>query len=137
MKTLIASLAAIAAVAAAVPASAQVWTPVRDREAKLTQRIDQGVRSGELTRREAVNLRMDLRNIERLEDRYRVSGGRLDMRERADLEARFDRLSSRVFANKHIAPEHNNHHNKRHKHKNKGRGHKAAPFSYTRSRLST
>jgi len=104
MKTLIASLAAIAAVAAAVPASAQVWTPVRDREAKLTQRIDQGVRSGELTRREAVNLRMDLRNIERLEDRYRVSGGRLDMRERADLEARFDRLSSRVFAKKHNAP---------------------------------
>jgi hypothetical protein len=101
MKTLIASLAAVAAIAAAMPASAAPWTPVRERESNLTQRIDQGVRSGELTRMEAQGLRSDLRGLERLEDRYQRSGGRLDVRERADLNLRFDRLSARVFAHKH------------------------------------
>ena len=73
-----------------VVASAAPYTPMNQRVANLQVRIDQGVRTGALTRGEASRLRTDLRGLVGLEHRYRASGGRLDMRERADLDRRFD-----------------------------------------------
>lgn len=103
MKRLVMSLLAASTVAAALPAAAQAapWTPINQRQASLEQRIDQGVRSGQLTRQEAYRLRGEMRDLNRLEARYRRSGGHLDGRERADLNRRFDRLSAQVFDQKH------------------------------------
>jgi hypothetical protein len=103
MKRLVLSLAAASAVLAGLPAaaSAQAWQPINQREANLERRIDQGVRSGELNRAEAARVRTQLRDLERLEAHYRRTGGRLDRRERADLDRQFDRLSQVVYAQKH------------------------------------
>ena len=59
------------------------------------------VGGGALTRPEAFRLKSQLRGLVNLENRYRVSGGRLDLRERADLDRRFDNLSHRVMVQKH------------------------------------
>lgn len=103
MKRLLLTLAAGSALVAVAPgvASAQAWMSINQRQANLDQRIEQGVRSGELTRAEAITLRGEFRTLEQLEAQYRVSGGGLDARERADLDQRFDRLSERVYAQKH------------------------------------
>jgi len=102
MKRTLLSLAAVAALAG-VPAiaSAAPWQSINEREANLNQRIEQGIRSGSLTRPEAMRLRSDLRQLERMEARYRHSRPGLTMSERRDLDRRFDVLSSRVFAQKH------------------------------------
>lgn len=90
-----------AALLAVVPAAAQAqWVPINQRQDNLAARIDQGIRSGALNRAEAQRLRAQYRDIARLEARYRASGG-LSPRERADLDRRFDRLSRRVYAQKH------------------------------------
>ena len=79
----------------ATAASAQPrWMNVNERQAQLDQRIDRGLRNGDLTRREAANLRMEFRQIARLENRYRSNG--LSGWERADLDRRFDSLSAKV-----------------------------------------
>jgi hypothetical protein len=103
MKRIVMSLLCASAVLAIAPAAAQAapWMSINQRQANLEQRIDQGVRSGELTRREAVRLRSEFGSLNRLEARYRRSGGRLDMRERADLDRRFERLSAQVRSQKH------------------------------------
>ncbi|CAN5496880.1 hypothetical protein BH10PSE4_BH10PSE4_34940 [soil metagenome] len=101
MKRTLLALAALAAVSAApLAAQAAPWQSVNQRQTNLEQRINQGVRSGELNRREADRLRGEFRSISRLEASYRRSNG-LSMRERADLDARFDRLSRQVMSQKH------------------------------------
>jgi hypothetical protein len=97
-------LAATAIAGAAVPAFAQGyrsgdWQPLSMRQARIEQRIDQGVRSGELTRREARGLRSEFGGLLRLEARYRSHG--LSYRERTDLQRRYDMLASRVRFEKH------------------------------------
>lgn len=98
LKTLIATLG-VAAVALPGIASAAPWQSINQRQARLDQRIDQGIRSGALTRNEAVRLRGEFRQIAQLERRYR--GGGLSTWERRDLDRRFDTLSARVRVNKH------------------------------------
>jgi Ni/Co efflux regulator RcnB len=101
MKRTLLALAALATVAAApLAAQAAPWQSVNQRQANLEQRIDQGVRNGSLTRPEAKRLRNEFRSITRLEASYRRSNG-LSMRERADLDARFDRLSRQVQVERH------------------------------------
>lgn len=89
----------LAAVAAPGVASAQAWRPINARQAQLDARIDQGIRSGSLNRREAVRLRADFRQLNQLENRYRAGG--LSNWERRDLNRRFDVLSARVRYEKH------------------------------------
>jgi Spy/CpxP family protein refolding chaperone len=97
----LAALAALATVAAApLTAQAQSWQSINQRQANLDRRIDQGVRNGALTRSEAQRLRGEFRSISRLEVSYRRSNG-LSMRERADLDARFDRLSRQIQIERH------------------------------------
>lgn len=113
-KALIPALALVAA-SVAVPAAAQSygrdhrgnndryeqnnWQNINQRQAQLDRRIDQGVRNGSLSRREAVALRTDFRNLARLEATYRRNG--LSRWERADLDQRFDRLEARVRYERH------------------------------------
>src|SRR5688500_6223461 len=101
MKTLIMALAAATALSAGA-ASAQPgygygggrWMPIEQRLERLDNRIDQGVRSGQLTRREAYELRAQFNGIVRLEARYSRNG--LSNWERADLDRRFDTLSASI-----------------------------------------
>jgi len=71
------------------------WVSINERQARLNQRIDQGIRSGQLTRAEAYRLRAEFRRIAYLESRYRHSNG-LNGWERADLDRRFDALAAQV-----------------------------------------
>jgi hypothetical protein len=120
MKKFLIPALALAAASVAVPAAAQVrvtigtapaygqaygygnagygydrnWRPIHRRVANLDRRIDQGVRNGALTRREASGLRAELNALVRLERQYSRNG--LSRQEARDLDYRFDRLSQRV-----------------------------------------
>ena len=94
MKKFLAMAVAASALAVAAPASAQVWQNINQRQAQLDARIDAGVRDGSLTRQEAIRLRGEFRNLASLEARYRING--LSYGERADLDRRFDALSSQI-----------------------------------------
>lgn len=95
MRKLLAMAITASALAIAAPASAQAWQSINQRQANLDARIDAGVRSGDLTRQEAVRLRGEFNDLARLETRYRSSYG-LSASERRDLDNRFDRLSSQI-----------------------------------------
>jgi hypothetical protein len=101
--TTLSLIGAISALAlSATAASAQPhdgWTPINQRQAQLEQRIDRGVRHGDLTRVEARQLRGEFRHIKRLEAQYRANG--LSPRERADLDRRFDRLAAQIHTERH------------------------------------
>ena len=109
MKKVILSLAAVAAVATALPAAAQGygnggygqqgyngrgWTPIEVRLERAQERIQRGVQSGRLTRREAQGLRAEFRDLVQRERVYGRDG--LSRREYADLDARFERLNARI-----------------------------------------
>lgn len=94
MKTLTILAAASVLALSAGAASAQGWMSINDRQANLDARIDAGVRSGDLTRQEALGLRSDFRAVAGLEASYRRDG--LSTWERTDLDRRFDALSSRI-----------------------------------------
>ena len=103
MKKLTVMLMGLGFATAAFPAVsvAAPFAPLNQRAQMIQSRIDQGIRSGNLNRREAFQLQNQLRGIQKLEYRYSVSGGRIDMRERADLERRYDALSAKVRFDKH------------------------------------
>ena len=102
MKTMILTLAAATALTAGAAAAQPYgygredsrWVPIDQRQERLAFRIDQGVRSGQLTGREAWRLRTAFNEIARLEVRYRRNG--LSNWERADLDRRMDLLTSEV-----------------------------------------
>lgn len=97
-KMILAGLAAAIAMTTPMAASAAPWQNINQRQAQLDKRIDQGVRSGALNRNEASRLRAEFRQIAQLEARYRIGG--LNMRERADLDHRFDRLAAKIKVQK-------------------------------------
>jgi hypothetical protein len=92
-------IAAASTLAVPVAADAQRWRPIDQRQATQFQRIEQGVRSGALTRREATGLRSQFASLTRLERQYRRSNG-LSVAERRDLDRRFDTLSRRIRVQK-------------------------------------
>ena len=71
---------------------------INARQAELDAQIDAGVRNRSLTAAEANRLRSDYQALARLERQYRADG--LTEAERADLNRRFDQLSSRIRANR-------------------------------------
>ena len=73
---------------------------INQRQADLYARIDAGVRDRSLTAEEANQLQAEYQDIDRLETQYRVSGRTVTQAERADLDRRFDQLSSRVQYNR-------------------------------------
>jgi hypothetical protein len=70
------------------------WQSINQRQVSLDRRIDQGVRNGSLSRREATRLRSEFNSLARLEASYRRGG--LSAWERNDLDRRFDRLSAQI-----------------------------------------
>lgn len=118
-KSLILSAVALAAASVAVPAAAQSyghgpgrghdygygpgrgsdhgyggWQPVSQRAAQLDRRIERGVQTGQLTRREAASLSSQLQSLVRLERSYGRNG--FSRSEIYDLDRRYDQLASRV-----------------------------------------
>ncbi len=63
-------------------------------------RINHGIRTGELTRKETRHLRRQQRQIRNLRHRF-LADGRLTHRERRILNRRLNRSSERIYALKH------------------------------------
>lgn len=118
MKRVILSMAAVAALATALPAAAQGYNGgYNDRgfngqgfggqgfgangwgdrfnDDRIEMRINQGLRDGSLTRNEARGLRMQLRDARQVERMY-IRDGRITGREARDLDRRYAALNMRL-----------------------------------------
>lgn len=73
---------------------------VNTRQHNQQGRIYQGVRSGELTRRETLRLEREQSQIQREEWRYRRDG-ELTARERAELQRELNQSSRHIYRAKH------------------------------------
>jgi polyhydroxyalkanoate synthesis regulator phasin len=93
----------IALVTLPMLASAGTRDPgVNERQQNQRARIQQGVKSGELTNREARGLRAEQRHIKREEARYKADG-EVTARERADLHRDLNRSGRHIYNQKHDA----------------------------------
>jgi len=79
---------------------------INSREYREQQRINQGIRSGELTRREARRLEAGLARI-RIDERYARSSGGISPHERARLERELNRESRGIYRQKHDGQDRN------------------------------
>jgi hypothetical protein len=96
-------VAGIVSVASLSQAEAGVRDPgVNARQQNQQQRVRQGVRSGELTRRETRNLAEEQRDVRQLERAYK-SDGQLTRAERADLHHEQNQASRDIYKQKHDA----------------------------------
>jgi hypothetical protein len=121
MKKFVISALALTAASVALPAAAQSyhapyrpapgysqthyqnyngWETISRRQARLDQRIDNGIRNGQLSRREATRLRSEFNALLRLEGSYRRTNG-LSQWERQDLDRRYDRLAYQIRDERH------------------------------------
>jgi hypothetical protein len=98
MNKLLLSMAAMGAIAVAAPAASQTWSNanagggmgISNRIAQLDARLSAGIQSGEINRTEARTLRMQVRQLQRLEQQYSYNG--LTQAERQDLQQRLRTL---------------------------------------------
>jgi hypothetical protein len=91
----------VAALAINSIAEAQSRTPVINRRMhRQEHRINQGVRSGELTRAEAHHLRADERRT-KMDKRMAMADGRVTARERKILRRDENRTSRHIYHYKH------------------------------------
>ena len=107
MRKIVSFLAAAAFVFGASAVSMAGSRGINSREYREQQRINQGIRSGELTRREARRLEAGLARI-RIDERYaRSSGGGISPRERARLERELNRESRAIYRQTHDGQDRN------------------------------
>ncbi len=103
------AVALVAPLAATAQAQTDGQHPhsVNARERRQERRIHQGVRSGELTRREAGRLQAREAKI-RVDEAYaRRSGGRFTARERARIQREQNRASRHIYRQKHDGQDRN------------------------------
>jgi Skp family chaperone for outer membrane proteins len=108
-KTSVITVLAVSLLAATSVSLADAQRGPRDpgvnvRQEHQRDRIQQGVRSGELTRRESIRLREEQRDIRQLERAYK-SDGVLTGAERRDLHQEQNQASRHVYNQKHDAQE--------------------------------
>jgi len=97
------TLAGVLGVASASQADANTRDPgVNQRQHNQRERIQQGVKSGELTRRETGRLAEEQRDIRQLERGYK-SDGKLTEAERRDLHHEQNQASRDIYRQKHDA----------------------------------
>jgi uncharacterized membrane protein YebE (DUF533 family) len=89
-------------IATAVASSAYADTRADKRQASQEKRIDQGVQSGALTRREARRLERGQANVERLESKAQADGT-VTNAEKLRIEKAQDVQSKRIYREKHDA----------------------------------
>ena len=101
--TALKSLAVAVSMLVAGSALAQTATPgLNDRQENQKARIEQGVRSGQLTHREAARLRAEQRRI-RAEKRLARADGVVTPAERAQIRRDQRRASRHIYRQKHDA----------------------------------
>ena len=101
--TALKSLAVAVSMLVAGSALAQTPTPgINDRQENQKARIEQGVRSGQLTHREAARLRAEQRRI-RAEKRLAKADGVVTPAERAQIRRDQRRASRHIYRQKHDA----------------------------------
>ena len=93
---------AVAAVATlASPAFAQSSTPrIDQRQANQERRIEQGEKSGALTKKEANKLEKGQAHVQKMENKA-VADGKVTAKERARIEHAQDKQSRRIYREKH------------------------------------
>ena len=74
---------------------------IKKREKRQQQCINEGVESGELTKKEAAKLTAQEAKLHREIKKDRKDGGGLTAKERAKISAKQDRLSRRIAKQKH------------------------------------
>jgi len=80
---------------------------INERQQNQRERIQQGVRSGELTPVEAARIRRQEAQIRLNEARARQSGGEFTPQERARIQRQLNRESRRIYRQKHDAQDRN------------------------------
>ena len=81
--------------------AAPAFADVGGREVRQQERIEQGVRSGELNRNETNRLERQEMRVSREISRDRREGRGLDRQERARITARQNHLSREIYREKH------------------------------------
>ena len=94
------SVAVAGALALALAAPAMADTVIDQRQANQEQRIEQGIRSSQLTAGEAARLERGQARIERMERRA-LADGRMDPRERRRIMHAQDVQSRHIYREKH------------------------------------
>jgi hypothetical protein len=103
MKKLVLSLLTLSMAISTAAFADPPRTPRSDRRQVAQQaRIVSGVRSGELTRREAVRLEAGQAHVAKVENKVKADGA-VSPEERARLQAAQNRQSRRIAAQKHDA----------------------------------
>src|SRR5689334_16369243 len=94
------AVAALPGVAFAQSPSDKAGARIDQRQIDQQRRINQGVQSGELTRREAERLQADQARIKQMEDRARADG-KITKKEAREIERAQDRQSQAIYREKH------------------------------------
>ena len=71
------------------------WIPMGQRIARLDERIQRGLQTGQLTRGEARRLQARLHQVVQMERQF-LRDGRLSQWERTELDRRFDQLRTEI-----------------------------------------
>ncbi len=74
---------------------------VKKREKRQQNRIEEGVASGDLTKKETLKLEAKEAKLHREIKRDRKDGGGLTLKERAKIDAKQDKLSKQIYKEKH------------------------------------
>lgn len=77
-------------------ANAKEYRNINERQKNQQERIAQGLKSGDLTKKEAVNLEKQQIHIAKTEKRMRADDGGLSLKERARLDNMQDHSSRRI-----------------------------------------
>ena len=93
-------LTVIALAVAALPTLAAAQSRIDQRQENQQRRIDEGVKSGQLTDREAARLQKGQQRIQRMEDKARADG-KVTPEERRRIERAQDRESRRIERESH------------------------------------
>ena len=96
------SIIAAVVMALALPglALAQSTPRIDKRQENQDKRIEQGVKSGELTKKEAARLEKGQKRVEKMEDKA-TADGKTTMKEKARIEHAQDVESKRIARQKH------------------------------------
>lgn len=106
MRRLVRLLVAVIFVLGASAVSMAGPRGINARQHREQQRINQGIRSGELTRREAIRAQAGLARI-RINERFARSDGYLSPSERARLERQLNHESRYIYRQKHDGQDRN------------------------------
>ena len=74
---------------------------IEERQKRQQERIDEGVKSGELNKRETLKLEKEQAKIQRKKRRYRHNDGKLGPKEKADLTRDQNKASQHIYKEKH------------------------------------